>query len=368
MMKRESGEYLIFVIGYRSEVEACSTLTSGCLNLRVSQSLTKPSPPRVTTIRPSRLMSMPPVQVLGPCASLISAAGLVKGPLPLYMTSDPSRAAATMTGLLPCGDSPHATAVILVRPAEPAALDLNTMISFWLLLLLMSHILSVLSDPAVTQRFGSVGCHVPVVISPTWPFVLFMSRRYMSPLTNSVTMAPSLDMIFACGWAVTQRKTLPECRLNSTCWIGWESVAADFLVSQGSMLLKALRVVGVMDAKSWKLTVPSREPLSMRAPAGSRAMLVTARSCVLSTISWVTGNLSASSSSSESEPSESSSLSLSLEAAFSFPCFCDTGFSTCLRVCSICAAMFASFDVLPNDVGTKPRMGSSSARTGSSIW
>ncbi|KAI6755132.1 hypothetical protein HG531_004238 [Fusarium graminearum] len=117
------------------------------------KTLIKSSPPLVTTMRPSDDMSIPLVQVWGLWASRISPAGREKGLLPLYMTSEPSRADATSTLLPPWAEDPHATAVILVRPAEPAALDLKTITSFWDRLLLTSQILNVLSVPAVIHKF-----------------------------------------------------------------------------------------------------------------------------------------------------------------------------------------------------------------------
>ena len=124
MMLVEFGAYLMLLVGKWSEVEVCATVTRGFVNLRVSQSLIKSSPPLVTTMRPSDDISMPLVHDCGLCASRISPAGREKGLLPLYMTSEPSKAAATRTLLFPWGEDPHATVVILVRPAEPAALDL----------------------------------------------------------------------------------------------------------------------------------------------------------------------------------------------------------------------------------------------------
>ena len=180
-------------------------MLTACLNFRVSHNLIRSSPPRVTTVRPSALMSIPPVHVSFLCASLISADGREYGPLPPHITRLPSYAAATRRLLDPCAEEPHTTAVILVLPADPAALDLCTMTSFCDRFRLTSHILNVLSVPAVTQRFLSVGCHVPEDISEMWPFVLCMSLRYMSPFTNSTSSSPSLLNSFACGVAGIMR-------------------------------------------------------------------------------------------------------------------------------------------------------------------
>ena len=63
MMEVDVGENLMPVVGYWEVVEGWVALLMGDLNLRVSQSLIVSSPPRVTTVRPSELMSRPPVQV-----------------------------------------------------------------------------------------------------------------------------------------------------------------------------------------------------------------------------------------------------------------------------------------------------------------
>lgn len=76
-MEDELGANWMLDVGYWLEVEVCVVVLTGCLNLRVSQSLMVSSPPRVTTNLPSALMSMPLVQVLGVCALLISPLGRV---------------------------------------------------------------------------------------------------------------------------------------------------------------------------------------------------------------------------------------------------------------------------------------------------
>ena len=130
MMLAEFGENRMLVEAYWEDVEACLTVAIGCLNLRVSHVLIVSSPPRVTTSLPSALMSRPLVHVFGWCASRISAVGLLHGPSPVHMDKVPSRAAATRILSPPCTGALHATAVILERPAEPATLDLCTIMCF----------------------------------------------------------------------------------------------------------------------------------------------------------------------------------------------------------------------------------------------
>lgn len=152
MMEDELGANWMLDVGYWLEVEVCAVVLTGCLNLRVSQSLMVSSPPRVTTNLPSALMSMPLVQVLGVCALLISPLGRVYGPSPPHIKIEPSRAAATRRLFPPSTWLPHVTAVIRLRPAEPASFDLWTMTSFCFIRILTSQIRNVLSVPAVTQR------------------------------------------------------------------------------------------------------------------------------------------------------------------------------------------------------------------------
>src|ERR1700761_3219981 len=167
------------------------------------------------------------------------------------MTRVPSNAADTRTFGPPCAGEPHATVVIRDLPAAPAALDLNTITSFWARLLLTSHILKVLSVPAVTHRSLLVGCHAPEVTSEMCPLVLFMSRRYISPLTNSVSSSPSRLNILACGIAVMTSIWLGDSGLKCTWWTGCVSVLAECFVSVGSTDRNARSVVGVIDEKSW---------------------------------------------------------------------------------------------------------------------
>src|SRR4051794_2917704 len=188
-------------VGCWLEVDGWDTVLTGFLNFRVSHNLIRSSPPRVTTSLPSELMSIPLVQLSLRWASLISALGRLYGPSPPQIDSVPSSAAATKRLFPPPTWLPHVTAVILVLPPDPASLDLCTTTCFCFILILTSQILKVLSVPAVTQRSQFVGCHAPAVISLTWPLVMFMSRRYISPLTNSVNVSPSRVSTFACGVA-----------------------------------------------------------------------------------------------------------------------------------------------------------------------
>ncbi len=81
------------------------------------------------------------------------------------------------------------------------------------------------------------------------------------------------------------RIELGDTGLNSTWWIGCVSELAEVLVAVGSTDLNALRVVGVIDAKSWNLTVQSVEEVINRDPEGSRVIDVMGLSWVLRTSS-----------------------------------------------------------------------------------
>lgn len=160
-----------------------------------------PSLPRVTSIRPSWEKEIPPVQVSRLCASRTSIIGLVYGPFPAQIDSTPS--SATVPIIFAAASPPlpaHARQHILLRPPFPVRL-LCTMISLCCRFEFTSQIRKVLSVPAVTITFLSVGCQAPAVISETCPLVLCISRRYISPLTNSTTLSPSRVRIFACGAA-----------------------------------------------------------------------------------------------------------------------------------------------------------------------
>jgi hypothetical protein len=197
--------------------------------------------PRVARSRPSLENCIAPVQVSGSCAFCTSIAGRENGPLPPYTTSDPSRATLASIVFPPSCGLAHARQHILLRP--PFALLLCTIISLCCRLLLTSHIRIVLSALAVAQRFRSVGCHTPAEISATWPLVLCISRRYISPFTNSILSCPSRVYTFACGVAETTRILCPESSCENVAeWTWCEPV--------GSSERKACRWSIDMDGKS----------------------------------------------------------------------------------------------------------------------
>ncbi|OSS45239.1 hypothetical protein B5807_10181 [Epicoccum nigrum] len=353
MMLAELGANWMFDVGYCDDVEGCDVVLSGVLNLRVSHSLMVSSPPLVMTNLPSALISSPLVQVSLTCASRISAVGRWYGPSPPHMTRLPSSAADTRMLLPPSAAAPQATAVILVIPALPAARDLCTMTSSCFMRFLTSQMRTVLSVPAVTNLSRFVGCHAALVRSAVCPFVLCLSLRYISPLTYSAVISPSLLNSRACGVAETHRNWLPESGLIRTWWMMCASAVCEGLVANGSTVLNARIVLGVSEGRSCSLTVQSKLPVTMRLPEGSSAMDVTARSWVLTTSSWVTGNSSSSS-------SESSSLSSS-ESLSSFVLPCLLSSTTGLRHRSICAAMSTPASFLPNWAGINWRSASSSS-------
>ena len=213
---------------------------------------------------------------------------------------------------------------------------------------------TVLSVPAVTNLSLFVGCHAAHVRSAVCPFVLCLSLRYMSPLTYSAVRSPSLLNNRACGVADTQRNWPPDRGLNKTWCIKCASAVCEGFVANGSTVLKARIVLGVSELRSCSFNEQSVLPVTMRLPEGSSAIVVTARSCVLMTSSWDTGNSSSSSS--------SSSSSLSSSESFSSTCLpCLLSSTTGLRARSICAAMSTPASCLPNCVGIYWRKASSSS-------
>ena len=139
------------------------------------------------------------------------------------------------------------------------------------------------------------------------------------------------------------RIVLGEMGLNETWLTGWVSDEAEPLTDEGSTDLKARMVEGVREGKSWNLRVQSLEPVTIRPPDASSVMDVTARSCVLKTISCDTGYSSSSSSSSSSESSSSSSESSSSLSG------CETT-GCCLLLCSNLLSAWAPLVCLPNEV------------------
>lgn len=107
----------------------------------------------------------------------------------------------------------------------------------------------------------------------------------MSPLTDSAMGSPSRLSSLACGMADMTRTVLGDTGLNWTWWTGCVSELAEVFEAVGSTDLNALKVVGVMEAKSWNLTVQSVEPVISRDPEASRVIEVMDRSWVLRTSS-----------------------------------------------------------------------------------
>lgn len=179
-----------------------------------------PSWPLEASNLPSGENTSPPVQVSAVCAFLTSIAGLEYGPWPAYTTKLPSNTTLAIK-LDPCSGVPaHASEHILLLPPFPVLL-LCTITSLCDLLLFTSHRRIVLSADAVATTFGSTGDQHPAVISATCPFVLCISRRYMSPFTNSTSSKPSREYSFAWVAAGITSMLWPESRCENVALWTW---------------------------------------------------------------------------------------------------------------------------------------------------